>query len=78
MQGVVGVIDGLEGGHPRSPLIAEIPDNLADGGVIFLFDIAIVVFMGGAAPGKVYSMEEAPAVNGFVDKFATGVRMDTL
>ncbi|MDR2079249.1 MAG: hypothetical protein LBP74_05980, partial [Treponema sp.] len=46
-QRVVGVIDGLQGGHPRRALVAEIADNLADGGVIFLFDVAIIVFVGG-------------------------------
>ncbi|MDR2742718.1 MAG: hypothetical protein LBB98_11290 [Treponema sp.] len=42
----------MQGGYPRGALVAEIAGDLADGGVVFLFNIAIVVFVGGAAREK--------------------------
>jgi hypothetical protein len=42
-----------------------------------LFDIAIVIFEGRASSGKVYPVVLAPLVNEFVNRFASGVGMDT-
>jgi hypothetical protein len=47
-----GVIDDLQHLHPSRPLVTETLDDFADGGVILLFDMAIVVFVGRAAREK--------------------------
>ncbi|GHT88807.1 hypothetical protein FACS1894137_17350 [Spirochaetia bacterium] len=63
----------------RDPLItfvASVPDDLADGSVVFLFDIAVIVFVGRAASGEFNAMDLTPLVNGLVDELTAGIGMN--
>jgi hypothetical protein len=61
---------GTSVGHKRA--------GCQDSSIILLFDIAIVVFVLRASPEEVDPVAPAPEVDGFVDKLAASVGMDTL